>query len=472
MTKQETYPADLRMAKKQMRQASRQELRDSVASCRGKQKRVKPEATRPDLTSYLVEAGRASLWYSNQLNLQYLDLDTHEKMTGASACDRLGSAMSTAGFGQWRSPSESSQVRTSEDIRRKRPQVRVSSSSEGTSERGRRNGTWESKKQKSWRRDEDTVPSMADPDDILKISLNRRPLLKTGQTRVVPHVQFHVGRKRAELVQQIPRRQEEALMGFESLVAECIPLLIFHSKAEVCQEPFELLPRVKQHPRGMSTSAYEKPPPRTAEKATQTTGHRNSTGDNPMTECNRNNSYRGQGRAGDGQVTPLTMTPKRYSQREDHHRRTMSLSEVTRDLQPIRAVGPIHGLWVLKFPVNGELFTIYNTAAAPLKIATQFLSKSADKSLPLFKTLKKCTKKGDFVGLQKQKEAFTKLKQHIAALPTWWLLPRALYTPGTMDLIHGMDLSLRGTGPGAGLILTNGGRMEFTYALAALNSQP
>ncbi|GKG51032.1 hypothetical protein Tco_0539156, partial [Tanacetum coccineum] len=47
----------------------------------------------------------------------------------------------------------------------------------------------------------------------------------------------------------------------------------------------------------------------------------------------------------------------------------------------------------------------------------RFLSKSADKSLPLFKTLKKCTKKGDFHWTTAAEEAFTQLKQHIAAFP-------------------------------------------------------
>ena len=36
----------------------------------------------------------------------------------------------------------------------------------------------------------------------------------------------------------------------------------------------------------------------------------------------------------------------------------------------------------------------------------RFLSKSADKSLPLFKTLTKCTKKGDFRWTAEAKEAF------------------------------------------------------------------
>ena len=47
----------------------------------------------------------------------------------------------------------------------------------------------------------------------------------------------------------------------------------------------------------------------------------------------------------------------------------------------------------------------------------RFLSKSADKSLPLFQTLKKCTKKGDFRWTAEAEEAFTELKQTIAALP-------------------------------------------------------
>ena len=47
----------------------------------------------------------------------------------------------------------------------------------------------------------------------------------------------------------------------------------------------------------------------------------------------------------------------------------------------------------------------------------RFLSKSADKSLPLFKTLTKCTKKGDFRWTPEAKEAFQQLKQNLAELP-------------------------------------------------------
>ncbi|GJU13102.1 reverse transcriptase domain-containing protein [Tanacetum coccineum] len=47
----------------------------------------------------------------------------------------------------------------------------------------------------------------------------------------------------------------------------------------------------------------------------------------------------------------------------------------------------------------------------------RFLSKSAEKSLPFFKTLKKCTKKSDFQWTAKAEMAFKKMKQLIAELP-------------------------------------------------------
>ncbi|GJT95375.1 reverse transcriptase domain-containing protein [Tanacetum coccineum] len=48
----------------------------------------------------------------------------------------------------------------------------------------------------------------------------------------------------------------------------------------------------------------------------------------------------------------------------------------------------------------------------------RFLSKSAKKSLPFFKTLKKCTKKSDFLWTVEAEEAFRQMKQSIAELPT------------------------------------------------------
>ncbi|GJU05961.1 reverse transcriptase domain-containing protein [Tanacetum coccineum] len=48
---------------------------------------------------------------------------------------------------------------------------------------------------------------------------------------------------------------------------------------------------------------------------------------------------------------------------------------------------------------------------------TRFLSKSAEKSLPFFKTLKKCTKKSDFQWTAEAEMTFKQVKQLIAELP-------------------------------------------------------
>ncbi|GJU80740.1 reverse transcriptase domain-containing protein [Tanacetum coccineum] len=48
----------------------------------------------------------------------------------------------------------------------------------------------------------------------------------------------------------------------------------------------------------------------------------------------------------------------------------------------------------------------------------RFLSKSAEKSLPFFKTLKKCTKKSDFQWTKEAEAAFKQMKKLIAELPT------------------------------------------------------
>ncbi|GJS04063.1 reverse transcriptase domain-containing protein [Tanacetum coccineum] len=47
----------------------------------------------------------------------------------------------------------------------------------------------------------------------------------------------------------------------------------------------------------------------------------------------------------------------------------------------------------------------------------RFLSKSAEKSLPLFKTLKKCIKKSNFYWTPEAKQAFKQLKHHFSELP-------------------------------------------------------
>ncbi|GJU66819.1 hypothetical protein Tco_1253078 [Tanacetum coccineum] len=47
----------------------------------------------------------------------------------------------------------------------------------------------------------------------------------------------------------------------------------------------------------------------------------------------------------------------------------------------------------------------------------RFLAKLAEKSLPFFKTLKKCTKKSDFLWTEEAEVAFRQMKEHIAKLP-------------------------------------------------------
>nr|GEW34224.1 reverse transcriptase domain-containing protein [Tanacetum cinerariifolium] len=63
--------------------------------------------------------------------------------------------------------------------------------------------------------------------------------------------------------------------------------------------------------------------------------------------------------------------------------------------------------------------TIKEVQSLNRKLASlnRFLSKSAEKSLPLFQTLKKCIKKSDFRWNIEAEQAFQKLKQHLSALP-------------------------------------------------------
>nr|GEV52552.1 reverse transcriptase domain-containing protein [Tanacetum cinerariifolium] len=62
-----------------------------------------------------------------------------------------------------------------------------------------------------------------------------------------------------------------------------------------------------------------------------------------------------------------------------------------------------------------------------LVILNRFLSKSAEKSLPLFQTLKKCIKKIDFHWTAEAEQAFQQLKQHLSELPL--LGPELNYSP-------------------------------------------
>nr|GEZ18702.1 reverse transcriptase domain-containing protein [Tanacetum cinerariifolium] len=101
-----------------------------------------------------------------------------------------------------------------------------------------------------------------------------------------------------------------------------------------------------------------------------------------------------------------------------------------------------------------------------------FLAKSAEKSLPFFKTLKKCTKKSDFHWTVEAEEAFKQMKQLIAELPML-TAPTSYRTTrrglSEEELPEPWILFTDGSscidGSGAGLILTNPEGMEFTYAL-------
>nr|GEZ76171.1 reverse transcriptase domain-containing protein [Tanacetum cinerariifolium] len=117
----------------------------------------------------------------------------------------------------------------------------------------------------------------------------------------------------------------------------------------------------------------------------------------------------------------------------------------------------------------------------------RFPSKSAEKSLPLFQTLKKCIKKSDFRWTTEAEQAFQQLKQHLSALPLL-AAPKPqeeliMYLSATHGAISAVPprTSIKGQiladflneipsnasqdGSGARLILTNPDGVEFTYAL-------
>nr|GFA18624.1 reverse transcriptase domain-containing protein [Tanacetum cinerariifolium] len=79
----------------------------------------------------------------------------------------------------------------------------------------------------------------------------------------------------------------------------------------------------------------------------------------------------------------------------------------------------------------------------------RFLSKSAEKSLPLFQTLKKCIKKSDFRWTTEAEQAFQQLKQHLSALPLL-AAPKPqeeliMYLSATHGAISAVLLTERGT---------------------------
>ncbi|GKC82230.1 hypothetical protein Tco_1137947, partial [Tanacetum coccineum] len=91
----------------------------------------------------------------------------------------------------------------------------------------------------------------------------------------------------------------------------------------------------------------------------------------------------------------------------------------------------------------------------------KFLSKSTEKSLPLFKTLKKCIKKSDFHWTPEAEQVFKQLKQHLSKLPMLVapkpkeelivylsashgaIRPRINYTPMEKQIIAWVDVARR-----------------------------
>nr|GEX95517.1 hypothetical protein [Tanacetum cinerariifolium] len=117
--------------------------------------------------------------------------------------------------------------------------------------------------------------------------------------------------------------------------------------------------------------------------------------------------------------------------------------------------------------------TIKEVQSLNRKLASlnRLLSKSAEKSLPLFKTLKKYINKSNFHWTPEAKQAFKQLKQHLSELPmlkpVYFVIhalqgPELNYTPMEKLVLALVSAAKRS---GAGLILTSLEGTKFTYAL-------
>ncbi|GJR79380.1 reverse transcriptase domain-containing protein [Tanacetum coccineum] len=85
-----------------------------------------------------------------------------------------------------------------------------------------------------------------------------------------------------------------------------------------------------------------------------------------------------------------------------------TLRQINMKLNPKKCTfGMQEGMFLGLQKLNGKLASL-----------NRFLSKSAEKSLPFFKTLKKCTKKSDFQWTPEAEEAFKQMKKLITELPT------------------------------------------------------
>ncbi|GJX81535.1 reverse transcriptase domain-containing protein [Tanacetum coccineum] len=98
--------------------------------------------------------------------------------------------------------------------------------------------------------------------------------------------------------------------------------------------------------------------------------------------------------------------------------------EIIRDMEEtfktLREINMKLNLKKCTFGIEEGMFLGYkvNTEGIMLASLNMFLSKSAENSLPFFKTLKKCTKKSDFQWTVEAETAFKEIKKLIAKLPT------------------------------------------------------
>ncbi|GJW19910.1 reverse transcriptase domain-containing protein [Tanacetum coccineum] len=106
--------------------------------------------------------------------------------------------------------------------------------------------------------------------------------------------------------------------------------------------------------------------------------------------------------------------------KEDEEKNNFSLRAkeyfaITMSLLACGMPEPLTSVWWIKHSINRSAET--SKLNGKLASLNRFLAKSAEKSLPFFKTLKKCTRKSDFYWTTEAKEAFKKIKQLIAELP-------------------------------------------------------
>ncbi|GJW65348.1 reverse transcriptase domain-containing protein [Tanacetum coccineum] len=137
------------------------------------------------------------------------------------------------------------------------------------------------------------------------------------------------------------------------------------------------------------------------------------------------------------------------------------------------------------FGIEEGMLLGYKVSTKGIKLASlnRFLSKSAEKSLPFFKTLKKCTKKSDFQWTAEAEVAFKQMKKLIAELPAITASMEKeemiVYLTAAREAVSAVLMTEREAkqmpvyfvshalqdGSGAGLVLANLEGTEFTYAL-------